>query len=200
MPSSAPITCRCRAMAPAAADGARRRAAGRRTWLRERSPRPRLGSTSPPSNPTEMSITATPNPAKVSVSWEEFAPGCQGSRLAPPGTWPVEGDGGCNARGIGAGGDRCPRARHKAYRNRVCESSRSDPVNTNRLGNGRTVRKPAVEVRTCRARCENRSRNRENSTPSLPSVQAFKRVYRLACYRAVGRLQSFSARPSGRGE
>jgi hypothetical protein len=119
MPSSAPITCRCRAMAPAAADGARRRAAGRRTWLRERSPRPRLGSTSPPSNPTEMSMTATPNPAKVSVSWEEFAPGCQGSRLAPPGTWPVEGDGGCNARGIGAGGDRRPRARHKAYRT-VC--------------------------------------------------------------------------------
>ena len=80
MPSSAPITCRCRAMAPAAADGARRRAAGRRTRLRERSPQPRLGSTSPPSNPTEMSMTTTPNPAKVSVSWEEFAPGCQGSR------------------------------------------------------------------------------------------------------------------------
>ena len=34
----------------------------------------------------------------------------------------------------------------------------------------------------------------------VPSVQAFKRVYRLACYRALGRLQSFSARPSGRGE
>ena len=125
MPSSAPITCRCRAMAPAAADGARRRAAGRRTWLHERSPRPRLGSTSPPSNPTEMSMTATPNPAKVSVSWEEFAPGCQGSRLAPPGTWPVEGDGGCNARGIGAGGDRRPRARHKVYRNRMCDRLRT---------------------------------------------------------------------------
>jgi len=140
MPSSAPITCRCRAMAPAAADGARRRAAGRRTRLRERSPQPRLGSTSPPSNPIEMSMTATPNPAKVSVTWEEFAPGCQGSQLAPPGTRPVEGDGGCNARRVGAGGDRRPRARHKAYRNRVC-----DRLRTRRLQSAAGERDPVIK-------------------------------------------------------
>jgi hypothetical protein len=144
MPSSAPITCRCRAMAPAAADGARRRAAGRRTWLRERSPRPRLGSTSPPSNPTEMSMTATPNPAKVSVSWEEFAPGCQGSRLAPPGTWPVEGDGGCNARGIGAGGDRRPRARHKAYRTVCVIGYGPDDYNPQQANETTVIKPPPV--------------------------------------------------------